>query len=71
MLAEVFSQPAGQCWSIATESEVDGYLVSGAYDNQGCAAIAVFEPSKWGGYHLQGTTWQGKEQIITERKSML
>lgn len=66
MLAEVLSQSAGQCWSIATESEVDGYLVSGAYDNQGCAAIAVFEPGKWGGYHLQGTVWQGKEQIITD-----
>lgn len=66
MLAEEISQPAGHSWTIVTESEVDGYLVSGAHDRQGCAAIAVFEPSKWGGYDFCGVRRGSSEQVITD-----
>lgn len=65
-LAESIPQSAGQSWSIATESKVDGYIISGAYSDQGCAAIAVFEPNKKGGYRLQGSTWQGRDYVITD-----
>ena len=42
LLAEAL--PAGQGWNLASELELEGYLIGGAVDASGQSALAVFEP---------------------------
>ena len=39
-------------WTIVHETEVEGYLLSGARGGRGQSALAVFEPIGGGRYHL-------------------
>ncbi len=40
-------------WSIATETEIEGYLVSAIYASNNKSGLAIFEPIKNGGYKFQ------------------
>ena len=60
---ELLEEAKGGAWHIQTETELDGYIVSGAYsDNE--AAIAVFAPKGEGKYGLQTTTVREPEESI-------
>ena len=50
-------------WHIQTETELDGYIVSGAYSDSEIA-IAVFAPKGEGKYGLQTTTVRLPEEIV-------
>lgn len=53
-------------WTIATEREIEGYIVSGAYSTNNQAAVAVFEPIREDGYKLMTTTSRSSDEIIDD-----
>ncbi len=65
-LEEAIPQEKGQHWSIATESQVDGYIISGAYSDQGNAAIGLFRPGKGNTHQFQRAITERKENVITD-----
>lgn len=60
---QLLQEARGEAWQIQTETELAGYIVSGAYsDNE--VAIAVFAPEGEEKYRLQTTTVREPEEII-------
>lgn len=55
----------GRGWKIATELELDGYIISGAYSEDNMSAIAVFKPDKNGKYIFVNSTNRNNDEIIT------
>lgn len=54
----------GTNWSIAKETEVEGYLVSAAYSADSKIALAVFKPDGRGGYAFQSSTNRNADEIV-------
>ena len=59
----LLEEAKGGEWQIQTETELEGYIVSGAYSDKE-VAIAVFAPEGEGKYRLQTTTVREPEEII-------
>ena len=55
---------SGENWSIATETEIDGYIISAAYSTDGKASLAIFRPGANGGYEFQTSTNRNADAII-------
>ena len=60
---ELLQEAKAGAWHIQTETELAGYIVSGAYSDKE-VAIAVFAPEGEGKYRLQTTTVREPEEII-------
>jgi hypothetical protein len=54
----------GDGWTIAAERELDGWMVSAACSSDGKATVAVFEPTREGGYEFSTSTNRDREEII-------
>lgn len=59
----LLEEAKGGEWQIQTETELEGYIVSGAYSDKEIA-IAVFAPEGEKNYSLQTTTVRFPEEII-------
>ena len=57
----------GSDWTIVKETELDGYLISGAYSTDNQSALAIFEPVGNGNYKLMTATNQNREEILIDR----
>lgn len=64
MLNESISKGSG--WQIATETEIDGYVVSGAYSTDNLSSIAVFEPDKNNGFKFMTSRNCHNDEIIID-----
>ncbi len=53
-----------QKWTIATEQELDGYIISGAYSTDGKATIAIFEPVGNGKYGFMASENRSSDNIF-------
>ena len=51
-------------WTIATEIELDGYIISGAYSTDDRSALAIFEPEGNGNYRFRTSTNRNNDEII-------
>jgi len=54
----------GKNWTIAKETEINGYIISCAYSTNGKATIAVFEPASKGSYRFSTSTNRDYAEII-------
>lgn len=51
-------------WNIATETEIEGYLISAIYASNNKSGLAVFEAGKNDGYKLQRSMTVDTDQVI-------
>lgn len=51
-------------WTIATEIELDGYIISGAYSTDDRSALSIFEPVGNGNYRFMTSTNRNNDEII-------
>lgn len=56
---------SGTNWKIATETEMEDYLISAAYSTNGRITLAIFKPSPLGGHQFQTSTNRNQGEIIT------
>lgn len=56
--------PKGSDWKIATETGMNGYIISGIYSSDGKSGIAVFEPDGEDNYKLYSREWRDNDRII-------
>lgn len=54
----------GNDWTIAKETELDGYIISAAYSTNSKSTLAVFEPIGNGKYKFNTSTNRSDEEII-------
>jgi len=51
-------------WTIATEIELDGYIISGAYSTDDRSTLSIFEPVGNGNYRFMTSTNRNNDEII-------
>ena len=56
--------PKGTNWNIAVEQELEEYILSGIYSDNGKSGIAVFKPNGHGTYKLISREWRDSDEII-------
>ncbi|MBM6828161.1 hypothetical protein H9X85_00780 [Anaerotignum lactatifermentans] len=56
--------PKGIQWTIEEETNIEDYIISGAYSTDGSAALVVFAPTSSGG-------WQQQTRVIREDEDVL
>lgn len=54
----------GENWTITRETEIDGYIISGAYSSNGKSTIAVFKPGSNGTYIFSTSINRNNDDII-------
>lgn len=54
----------GTNWTIATETEIDDYIISATYSTNNKITLAVFKPTKNGSYSFQTSTNRNADEII-------
>lgn len=52
----------GTNWAIATETEIEGYIICAAYSTDDKVSLAIFDEN--GGYMFQSSTNRNSEEII-------
>ena len=56
--------PRGYNWKIATETKLDGHIISGIYSRDRKSGIAVFTPNGKEKYRLLARQWRDSDDII-------
>ena len=54
----------GTNWTIATETEIEGHIISAAYSTDNKVSLAIFKPAENGGYEFQTSTNRNADEII-------
>lgn len=57
-------------WNIATEAEIEEYLVSAIYSSNNKSGLAIFEPVKNGGYKFQDSITTDINQLIVNQTTI-
>ena len=55
---------AGTNWTIATETVIEGHIISAAYSTDNKVSLAIFKPAENGGYEFQTSTNRYADEII-------
>lgn len=66
LLEQAISQSKGTQWTIATETTLEDYIVSGAYSSDGKATLAVFSPLGDGKYEFSSSVNREQDDIVID-----
>ncbi len=64
LLDKTFNKSGERQWSIATETKINDYIVSGAYSTDNKSSLAVFKPVGNNKYKLITSTKRNNDEII-------